>query len=318
MPQLTVVVTGYGIPSDLALERAGLAGAGAVLVDARGVSEAELDARLPEADGVLTEIGTRFDRERLARMERCRIISVAAAGTDVIDVAAAAEHGIAVTNVPHYCVAEVADQAFALLLAVWRKLPAAQAIARSGSWELDELRPIRRLRGRTLGLIGYGAIGRSVAGRAWAFGMEVVAHDPLVERADVPLLPLEGVLERADILSLHVPLTAETAGLIGRDELRRLPRGAVLVNASRGGVVDSDALVEALRDGRLAGAGLDVLPEEPPPPGHPLLAMENVVVTPHMGYYSEEALDDLRRAAVENLVGTLSGTPRGGAGSALR
>jgi D-3-phosphoglycerate dehydrogenase len=165
---------------------------------------------------------------------------------------------------------------------------------------------VRRLSGRTLGLVGYGAIGRAVAARARAFGMEVAAHDPLVEEAGVPLLGLGELLERSDVLSLHVPLTAATAGLIGRAELRRLPPGAVLVNASRGGVVDAEALVEALREGRLAGAGIDVLPEEPAAPDHPLLQMENVVVTPHMGYYSEEALDELRRTAVENLIAALT------------
>ncbi len=302
-----VVLTGYGIPTDLELESAALAGIGATLLDARHVSETALDAHLREAVGVLTETLTTFDAKRLARMERCRVISVAAAGTDVVDLAAAAGRGIVVTNVPHYCIAEVADHTLALLLAVWRKLRAAEAIARCGSWDIDGLRPVRRLAGRTLGLVGFGAIGRAVAERARAFGMTVVAHDPLVASADVRLCGLEEVLASCDVLCLHVPLTAETAGLIGREELRRLRPGAVLVNASRGAVVDHDALVEALRDGHLAGAGLDVLPSEPPAPDEPLLVMDNVVVTPHMGYYSEESLEDLRRTAVENLVAALSG-----------
>lgn len=302
-----VVLTGYGIPTDLELEAAALAGIGATLLDARHASETALDAHLREAVGVLTETLTTFDAERLARMERCRAISVAAAGTDVVDLAAAAVRGIVVTNVPHYCIAEVADHTLALLLAVWRKLRAAEAIARCGSWDLDGLRPVRRLAGRTLGLVGFGAIGRGVAERARAFGMTVVAHDPLVASANVRLCRLDEVLASCDVLCLHVPLTAETAGLIGREELRRLRPGAVLVNASRGAVVDHDALVEALRDGHLAGAGLDVLPSEPPAPDEPLLVMDNVVVTPHMGYYSEESLEDLRRTAVENLVAALSG-----------
>jgi len=302
-----VVLTGYGIPTDLELEAAALAGIGATLLDARHASETALDAHLREAVGVLTETLTTFDAERLARMERCRAISVAAAGTDVVDLAAAAVRGIVVTNVPHYCAAEVADHTLALLLAVWRKLRAAEAIARCGSWDLDGLRPVRRLAGRTLGLVGFGAIGRGVAERARAFGMTVVAHDPLVASANVRLCRLDEVLASCDVLCLHVPLTAETAGLIGREELRRLRPGAVLVNASRGAVVDHDALVEALRDGHLAGAGLDVLPSEPPAPDEPLLVMDNVVVTPHMGYYSEESLEDLRRTAVENLVAALSG-----------
>jgi D-3-phosphoglycerate dehydrogenase / 2-oxoglutarate reductase len=301
------------LPSEtLELEAAILAAAGASLRDRRGIPLDDLAAELAEADAVLTEaLGReRFDAARIARLGRCRVISVYAVGTDGIDVDAAAERGIAVRNVPDYCTVEVAEHAVGLLLAAWRKFRAAERVARGDAWDMTALRPIHRLAGRTVGLVGFGAIGREVAARLRAFDVDLVASDPYADERvaaalGVRLVPLGELLDTAHAVSLHVPLTAETRGLLGPPELARLRPGAVLVNASRGGLVDHDALLNALQAGHLAGAALDVLDLEPPPADHPLLGRDDVLCTPHMGYYSEEALETLRSETARNAAAVL-------------
>ena len=301
------------LPSEtLELEAAILAAAGADLRDRRGIPLDDLGAELAEADAVLTEaLGReRFDAVRIGRLERCRVISVYAVGTDGVDVDAATARGIAVRNVPDYCTVEVAEHAVGLLLAAWRKFRAAERVARGDAWDVTALRPIHRLAGRTVGLVGFGSISREVASRLGAFGVNLVASDPYADARvaaglGVRLLPLRELLETADAVSLHAPLTAETRGLLGRSELALLRPGAVLVNASRGGLVDHDALLDALQSGHLAGAALDVLDVEPPSALHPLLGRDDVLCTPHMGYYSEEALETLRTEAARNAAAVL-------------
>jgi D-3-phosphoglycerate dehydrogenase len=305
------------LPSEeLDVERAILAEAGAELLDRRGVPLDDLESELAEADAVLTEaLGRdRFDASRIVRLARCRVISVYAVGTDGIDLAAAAARGIAVANVPSYCTIEVAEHTVALLLGAWRRVKAAEAVARSGAWDLAPLRPVNRLAGRTVGLVGFGAIARQVAVRLTPFGVRLLVHDPYADDGDVRGLggmpaSLDELLRESDAVSLHAPLTAETRGLLGRERLALLRPGAILVNAGRGGLVDHDALLQLLEAGHLAGVALDVMPEEPPPPGHPLLARPDVVCTPHMGYYSEESLLDLRTQAARNAALVLRGEP---------
>jgi len=308
----TVVVVGCEFPTTLETEREMLAGIGARLVDDRRATREELERDLADADAVMSELYP-FDRETLERMTRCRVLSMSAIGTETVDLEAATDCGIVVTNVPDYCIHDVAEQAFALLLAVWRKLPRAQEMARAGRWTLHELQPIRRLNGRVLGLVGFGRIAREVACRAQGFGMTVIAHDPyvpgeLASRVGVRLFDLAGVLAESDVVSLHLPLTPETTKLLDERAFSGMKRGAVLVNTSRGGVIDQDALVEALERGIVAGAGLDVLATEPPAQAEQrLLAREDVVCTPHMGYYSEEALEELRVAAARHVIAVLAG-----------
>jgi D-3-phosphoglycerate dehydrogenase len=266
---------------------------------------------LATADALLTEGIERVDADVIAGLDRCRVISVYAVGTDGVDVGAARTRGIVVANVPDYCAIDVAEHTVALILAAWRKLPAAQRVARSGDWGLDDLRPLRRLHGRTLGLLGYGRIAREVAVRARGLGLQVLAHDPYVAtsaaRDGVRLCGREELLRASDVLSIHLPSTPETAGSVDAATLALLPPGAVVVNAGRGAVLDEDALLDALHSGRVAAAGLDVLRREPAPPEHPLLALEAVVCTPHMAYYSEESLLALRRGAALNARTVLEG-----------
>ena len=306
-----VVVAAVELPSErLDIEERILGQVGATVLDLRDRPLASIRAELVVADAVMTEGIERLDGETIRSLERCRVISIYAVGTDRIDVAAAEECGIAVANVPDYCTTEVAEHTMALILAVWRKLPRAERVARRGTLALDELLPLHRLQGKTLGLLGLGRIAREVAVRGKAFGLRVVAHDPFVEAAaaksfGVELCSFDDLLAASDVLSLHVPLSDDTRGWIEARALARMPRGAFLVNAGRGGVVDEAALLEALTSGHLGGAALDVLTSEPVDPAHPLLALENVIVTPHMAYYSEEALVALRVATSENALAVL-------------
>ncbi len=306
-----VVCAALELPSErLDVEEKILAPIGATVLDLRDRPLASIACELAHADAIITEGIERLDAGVIGALQRCRVISVYAVGTDGVDVAAATARGIVVANVPDYCTTEVAEHTLALILAVWRKLPSAERIARSGVWGLDSLRPVRRLAGCTVGLLGLGRIAREVAARLLPFGVTVLASDPEVDPAaaaglGVRLCGLDELLRSSDVLSIHVPLTDETRGLVDATALDRLPPGAVVVNAGRGGVVDEVALLDALRSGHVAAAGLDVLTSEPADPAHPLLADDNVVCTPHMAYYSEDSLLALRVGAAENVLAVL-------------
>lgn len=222
-----------------------------------------------------------------------RVIGRPGSGVDNIDVEAATRRGIAVLSTPGANAASAAEHTLALLLALARRIPQAQASLKAGRWEKERFQGVQ-LEGKILGLLGFGHVGRAVAERAGALRMRVIACDPLLDPARAAALGVEAVAlqdlyARADVLSLHLPLTEKTRGLVGREALARMKPGAMLLNCARGGILDESALAEALRTGRLAGAALDVFAEEPPPPGHPLLALENVVATPHLGAATAEA-----------------------------
>ena len=263
------------------------------VIEHHGLSGAALGDALADADAVLVRSATRITREVLERTARLRVIGRAGVGVDTIDVDAATERGVAVLTAPSGNTTSAAELTVALMLALARRIPAADHSMKAGEWDRKRFDGVE-LHGKVLGLIGAGRIGGEVARRARAFGMRVLAFDPHLAEAraralDIELLPLDEVLRRADIISLHVPLTEQTAGLIGERELRSMPRGAFLVNAARGGVVDEMALVRVLEDGHLAGAALDVFASEPLPADHPLRAMSQVVLTPHLGASTREA-----------------------------
>ncbi|HKG90314.1 MAG TPA: phosphoglycerate dehydrogenase [Gemmatimonadaceae bacterium] len=263
------------------------------VVERPGLAGAELARAIQGVDAVLVRSATRITRESLALADRLTVIGRAGVGVDTIDVDAATERGIAVLTAPSGNTTAAAELTMALLLAVVRRVAAADRSMRAGEWSRERFTGTE-LRGKTLGLLGAGRIGSEVAKRCRAFGMRVVAYDPFLtpERAhalEMELMPLEGVLAAADAVSVHVPLTDETAGLVGKAELARMKPTAVLLNVARGGVVDEAALVEALGARTICGAGLDVYEHEPLPANHPLRALDNVVLTPHLGASTAEA-----------------------------
>jgi len=244
---------------------------------------------------------------------KLKIISRNGIGYDGVDVAAATERGILVCNAPKSPAEATADLTFALLLAAARRLPQAHEFTRSGEWSRTGMQPPLTLEvyGRKLGLIGFGQIGRAVARRAKGFGMEVVYYDVAAAPAEVEKelgarrMEMEELLEESDFISLHVPLVEKTRGLIGKDEFERMKPEAVLVNASRGPVVDEGALCEALSSGRIAAAGIDVFEMEPPEAKCPLFELENVVLTPHMGSATHATRVLMAREAAGNIVAAL-------------
>jgi len=255
--------------------------------------EGDLARQLADADAVIVRSGTTLTRELIEAAPKLRVIGRAGVGVDNIDLDAATERGVAVLNAPAGNTTSAAELTFALLLSLARSIPAADRSMRAGEWDRTTFRGIE-LHGKTLGLVGAGRIGAEVAKRARAFGMRVVAYDPYLpdERADtlgLVVAPLERVLEEADVLSLHVPLTEATENLIDAAALARMKPSAYLINAARGGVVDESALIDALREGRLGGAALDVFADEPPASDHPLRTLEGVVLTPHLGAATREA-----------------------------
>lgn len=298
---------------DSAVERAVLAPHG-IRIEAVDMDDDEAFDRLaPRADAVLHLRGL-LDARRIDMLTRCRIIAHYGTGTDRLDVAAATRRGIWVTSGPRYAVDEVSSHAVGLLLAVARKLVAADRAVREGRWHIAPLVPVHRIAGKRLGLLGFGNIARATARKARALGLEVVACDtyltPSVFLAEgVTQVDFSTCLATSDFLSVHLPLTPETQGLLSRDAFEKIRQGAILINTSRGGVIDEAALLDALRSGRLAGAGLDVFAQEPLPTDHPLLQLPSVTVSGHVAFYSEESIEQMQRDAAEQVLCALQGTP---------
>jgi D-3-phosphoglycerate dehydrogenase len=263
-----------------------------------------------EADALLVTYAT-ITAEMIRQMRRCRIISRFGIGVDNVDIAAATAAGIVVTKVPDYCIDEVSDHAMALLLALVRKIPLANAQVHAGRWEMQAVVPIHRVRGNVLGLVGFGRIPQLVAPKAKSFGLRVVAYDPYIPQEIFSRAGVEGVdflqlLKISDYVSIHSPLLPETRGLFNAEIFRQMKPTAYLINTARGPIVDETALARALDAGQLAGAALDVMPQEPPS-GSPLLGRNNVIITPHTSFYSEESLVDLQTKAAEEVVRVLKG-----------
>jgi D-3-phosphoglycerate dehydrogenase len=306
-----VVVTDH-VFAGLEAEREILAAAGHELrFDANVREPADVVAVASGADAVLNCYAP-MPAEVVAALGACRIIARYGIGLDTIDVAAASERGILVTNVPDYCIDEVSDHALALILALTRGVARLDRSVRAGSWDPMVARPLHRLRGRTLGLVGCGRIARRLAEKASAIGFAILATDPFVPDEairDAGAEPgaLGEVLGGADVVSVHVPLSPESRHLIGAAEIASMRPGSILVNTSRGPLVDVGALVEALEAGHLGGAALDVLETEPPEPGDPLLSREDVVITPHAAFNSEESMAEQQRKAAEQVVEALAG-----------
>jgi D-3-phosphoglycerate dehydrogenase len=297
---------------DLEIERSILARVNADLVVSATGAEDELTALARDVHGILT-CWKPVTAPVIAAARECLAIGRYGIGLDNIDVACATELGIVVTNVPSYCVDEVSEHALALLLSLARKVTFYDRAAKSGAYDLQAQTPLFRVHGKTLGIVGFGRIGRALYAKARGLGLKVIAFDPYVDRGalsgiDVEVVEFNTLLERSDFISLHLPLTAETCGLFNRAAFQRMKSHAFLVNTSRGPLVDTAALREALDKGLIAGAGLDVLPDEPPPPGDSLVAHPRTIITPHAAFNSEESLIDLRETAARQMAAVLSGT----------
>lgn len=256
--------------------------------------------------------------ETLAQLPRLRLIAEAATGVNNIDVDWCREHGIAVANIRNYAVHAVPEHVFMMILALRRNLPAYRADLRQGLWQHSGqfcllAHPVHDIHGSALGIIGHGALGQAVAQMAQAFGMTVLFAERKGATAIRPgFMPFEQVLVESDIVTLHVPLTEATRNLIGADEIKRMKPSSLLINAARGGVVDEGALAEALREGRIAGAGCDVLSVEPPRAGNPLLELDlpNLIITPHIAWASREAMQILADQLIDNIEAFVAGAPR--------
>jgi D-3-phosphoglycerate dehydrogenase len=221
---------------------------------------------------------------------------------------AATELGIMVANVPAYCVDEVSDHTLAVFLSWVRKVILLDRSIRSGTWDFRVAIPIHRLNGMTYGIVGCGRIGQGVARRVSAFGLKVIGYDPYLTKAQgIQLGPFETVLAESDFISIHCPLTESSHHLFGRDQFQRMGRRPLVMNLSRGAVVDEAALIEALERGWISGAALDVLEREPPDAKNPLMGRDDVILTPHIGFYSEESKSELKRRAAENVTSVLMG-----------
>lgn len=305
MTKYKVVVSDQVFPT-VDVERQLLADIDAELSVADGDVESVL-ATAADADAILNTY-LPWTADSIARLENCKIIARYGIGFDNVDLKAASAAGIVVTNVPDYSVEEVATHALSLILASLRKVVVADASVRSGTWSIDNFRPIRRLSTLTVGLVGYGRIARRIAAPLEALGARIIAHDPYLQPSPdlPPLLELDALLGEADIISLHLPLTDETRGIIGSEALGRMRPGSILVNTSRGPLVDLDALATSLRDGQIGAAGLDVFDVEPLD-GARIEGVPNLIATPHMAYYSEEALAESQRKAATQVIKVLTG-----------
>ncbi len=289
----------------------------------RALPDLELRDHTPQAEVATAVAGAevvlvnklRISREIMAGASGLKLIALAATGTNNVDLEAAQERGVAVCNLRDYCTASVVQHVFGLMLALTQRLREYDALVRAGAWQRGEQFclldfPIRELCGRKLVIVGYGTLGKAVARAAGAFGMDVlVANRPGGERV-AGRHDLGELLPLADVLSLHCPLTAHTTGLLGAAELARMKHDAVLINTARGALVDAAALADALRAGRIGGAGIDVLAQEPPADGSPLLAPDipNLIVTPHVAWAAREA----RQRCIDEMAANVEDFRRGG------
>jgi D-3-phosphoglycerate dehydrogenase / 2-oxoglutarate reductase len=264
-----------------------------------------------DADAVLVTYA-KLPGELLRQFKKCKAIGRFGLGVDNIDLPAAKELGIAVNYVPDYCLREVSDHAMALLLALARKITFSNALVQSGRWEVPPIVPLRRLEGRVLGLVGFGNIPRALAPKAQTFGLKVLAHDPYVAKSLLAAAGVEGVsfdelLVCSDFISVHAPLLPATRGLMNAAAFAKMKKGAFLINTARGPLVDEAALITALDAGQLGGAGIDVATTEPLAKDSPLIGRDNVILTPHTGFYSVEALEELQTKCASDVARVLSG-----------
>jgi D-3-phosphoglycerate dehydrogenase len=305
-----VLVTDFAW-KDLKVEEEVLHRADANVVAASTGLEDELLELAPAADGILT-CWKPVSGNVIGRANRCLSIGRFGIGLDNIDVSSATKSGILVTNVPAYCVDEVSDHALALILSCARKTAFYDRAIKAGSYDLQAGPPLYRIRGKTLGIVGFGKIGRALCAKARALGLIIIAYDPHIDSASVAQAGARAVLfselvKQSDFISIHVPLSPQTARLFNYQSFREMKRTAIIVNTSRGDIIDSSGLLAALDEELISGAGLDVLSQEPPAVGDRLIAHPRTVITPHAAFNSEESVRELRTTAASQMADVLSG-----------
>lgn len=307
-----VVYTDYGF-EEVSTERSIIEKAGGELIETRCRTPDEVLSACHDADAVLVQWAP-MPAEVIEALEKCRIIVRVGIGVDNVDLDMAARCGITVCNVPDYCIDEVADHAMALALSLSRDLHQVDHRIRAGTWTITPVSRVTAFSQMTFGTIGFGRIARAVHRRAMAFGFRCAAFDPQVRAEEmqqnyVEKMDIDEVFAESDILSLHAPLTAETRHLVSESTLSLMKSNALLVNTSRGALVDGSSLAHALKEGRIGGAGLDVFETEPLPINHPLRESPNTILTSHMAWYSEQSVPRLQRLAAEEVARFMTGQP---------
>ncbi|GGF93069.1 C-terminal binding protein [Paenibacillus abyssi] len=310
MAKYNVVITDYEYAS-LQIEEDILKQLDVEFIKAQCRTEEEVIRAAEHADGILNQYAP-ITRKVIESLKNCKVISRYGVGVNTIDLDAATEKGIVVSNCTDYCLDEVADHALSLLLTSARKVSLLDRYVKAGVWEYKKAVPIYRLRDRVLGLVGFGKIPQNLCLKAQALGLKVVAYDPfmseeLAAEYNVEPVDLDTLCQMSDYISVHAPLMKSTEGLIGEGEFSRMKPEAVIINTSRGPVIDEKALIHALQTSQIAGAALDVLEQEPIAGDNPLLGMEQVILSPHAAWYSEESEQELKRKVAQNIVDVLSG-----------
>lgn len=310
MSKFKVVITDYEF-STSTIEEELLATVGAELIRAQCRTEEEVIEVAKEADGLLNQYAP-ITRKVLENIPNLKVVSRFGVGVNTIDVEAATKNGILVGNVTDYCMDEVSDHAFSLIMACARKTVRLNNEVKAGKWDYKASIPIYRLRGLTLGLVGFGRIAQTLVKKAQAFGFKVIAYDPFVEvevakDLDVRLVELNELCKMSDFISVHAPLLETTRGMISEEQFCLMKKNSYIINTSRGAVIDEKALIYALEAGEIAGAGIDVTQEEPIQKNNRLLKMDNVIISPHVSWYSEEAEIELKRKATQNVADVLAG-----------
>jgi D-3-phosphoglycerate dehydrogenase len=261
-----------------------------------------------DADGIINQYAP-ITRRVIESLKRCKVIARYGVGVDNIDVEAATEHKIIVANVPDYCIDEVSTHTMALILACARGITLLDRKRREKRWDFTLAKPLFRTQGKILGLFGLGKIARAIAQKALGFGFKIIAYDPYVPKVDggIKLVEFSQLLSDSDFVSLHVPLTAETRHSFGENELKKMKKTAYLINTSRGPIVDEKALYQAMKNRWIAGAALDVMEKEPPDWNSSLLQLDNLIITPHISFYSEESYVELKTKVAQAVLSVLKG-----------
>ncbi len=311
-----VVITDYDY-GDLAIEEKILQAVGAEVIGLQAKCENDLLKAAQDCDAMMNQYA-RIGAKTISAMQNCKVIARYGVGVDIVDVAAASEKKILVTNVRDYCTEEVADHAISMWLALARNLFAYNTATHQGIWHWQSGAPVYRLRGQTMGIISFGRIGQAIAERARAFGVNVVVYDPYINadvarQHQVTLVNKEKLIAQSDIFMMQVPMTADTRHFLSEAEFAAMKRHALIINTGRGPTIDNKALYRALREGWIAGAALDDPEEEPAkraqwtPADNPLFSLPNVIVTPHSAYYSEESICAARTLAASEVARVLTG-----------